>query len=155
MQKLFPQKVGILDYHFGVHKNVTISYCYILLSVHHRWNNILVLFNYCTPWKYFPMVSRVTQKEIVCKSYAHGKLTYQFTTSRFTKFLVFHILGWCLQETIDKFMGYIILTILLLGETLQWPLEWKKWGSYTKFKPQGSWCTNLPLRHSQIYWHFI
>ena len=29
----------------------------------------------------FPMVSQMTQTEIVCKRYAPGKLGYQFTTS--------------------------------------------------------------------------
>ena len=41
----------------------------------------------------FQMVSQVTQMEIICKIYTPMKLTYQLTTSRPTKLLVFHLLG--------------------------------------------------------------
>ena len=44
----------------------------------------------------FLTISRATQMEIICKSYAPRKLTYQLTTSRPAKLLAFHLPMPCL-----------------------------------------------------------
>ena len=53
----------------------------------------------------FPMVSRVTQRDIICKSYTPKKLTYKLTTSMFIELFMFHFLGWFLGYTLYERVG--------------------------------------------------
>lgn len=52
----------------------------------------------------FAIVPQVTQMEIIGIIYTPLRLTYQLTTSEFTKLLEFHILRSCLGYTIHEGM---------------------------------------------------
>ena len=66
----------------------------------------------------FLTLTQVTQMEIVWKCSAPENLMYQPTPLRFTKPLVFHIVGSCLGFTIDKGMVYFFLNIVVLDEII-------------------------------------
>ena len=65
----------------------------------------------------FPMVSQVTQIEIVCKTYTIKNAMYQLTTLGLKEILEFHLVDSCLGYTIDESMLYVLSTIVLLGVT--------------------------------------
>lgn len=50
----------------------------------------------------FLTVNLLTQTKIAFKHFSLGKLTYQLTTSRFKKMLVFHLQGSCLGNTYNQ-----------------------------------------------------
>ena len=77
------------------------------------------------------MVSTVTKIEIVWKSYIPEKLLKQLTTLKFTKILVFHIIGSCLRSTIDEDMVYNLFSVMLLGDTFLMSLKQPKRRSST------------------------
>ena len=60
----------------------------------------------------FPIVFRATQMEIICKSYAPGKLTYQLTTLWPTQLLAFQLLR--------SYLGFVCLYVLCWKGL--WPL---------------------------------
>ena len=141
MEKLFPWEVDVWTYQFKVHKTISVSFYSVMIRVHDSWRQGVICFHYfilcetfpTTFWftqienvtlltilllsETLPMVPWVSQMEIICKSYSHGKLTSQHTMSGFTKLLMFPLLGSFLGYTILKGMFYILLNIVLLGTT--------------------------------------
>jgi hypothetical protein len=93
MQMLCSRKVDIPTYHFGVHQNVGISSYSVRFRVKYIKNHDVGAYILTHLGETFPMISRVTQMEMVCKSYASKKLTYPLTTSGFIKLIEFLLKG--------------------------------------------------------------
>ena len=66
----------------------------------------------------FPMICRVTQMQIIYKSYTLENLKCQITTLRFTKLFAFHLIESCEGYTIFEIMVYSILIFFLLCDTI-------------------------------------
>lgn len=102
MKKLCPREVDIPTYHFCIHKPISVSSYRVMSRVYFRLRYHVGHFLYCSPW-WNLCPSSDTNKHHMLK-YATGNLTYQLTTSRFTKLLAFTIQGACLGYTISKGM---------------------------------------------------
>lgn len=135
MQTIRPWEVDIPTYQFDVHKTICGSSSRFIIMVNIYKGMGYPLISMVPLIKTFPTVSRATQKEIRCKSYALGMLTYQLTTSEFTKLLVFHIIVQFLGYTIDE--GMCSNFSLFQSSTIpfQWSLKQPKLRLYENVMP--------------------